>query len=561
MSHVKNERDVILENAIQRIETQAPKDVSLSGRGVVLEINTITKETGQEGWNAEAFSLQNSTGSAYVSATAPQANKELVFGLNEDPGTNSGHNTLDFAWHLHANGTISIVENGQMINFSGGAATNPGGTEGEDTTTPDTGADSGSPPNKIIHWYGDSFTWGWDGSTGARVSVPVPQYVDGRTNGADITNFGVNSATLGDALAGSNVNYPPWANQMDVTTSDWVVIAFMYNDAWKVTTQTYRDQLRRMYTLAKDNGKTVVFQTCHYTDPALGDISSYVNAMKAEAVALGIRCIDVYSYTKEQFTGNIRDWVPDGYHPTQTAYNIIGEFLVNQFLSFMPGLTAAGTGGGVGGGGDPLPPPPATDIFPQSGTIAYFGESVTYGMRPEFAGRSPNQIPSKFDDDLSNFTVANEGVTDKTTARILNGDYVHPPLDTWLQTNKPTYLILQIGIYEHHIDGGTSASVFKSNLEQIVDRVRAAGIVIIFQTSHETSIEAKIGQYRAAFDEVAEAKDVPKINLFDYSYNYRTSRGLTIMDMCPDGVHPSDATYVLYGAYCADSFKRKIGAV
>lgn len=558
MADIQNDRDKLLQAATQRMADINSQAVTLIGRNVNVVANSLIK-TAPAAWDGDGYSVQSYEGAAYASGTVPNNTGELAFGLNTDPESDLTQNSLDYAWHLHADGTMSIIESGNEITIGGG--TIPGGSGGSGGTggTGSTGGGTSDPPpptpapstTPILYYYGDGYTAGFDGS--AYVTTPVPEYVDGHTGNLTVTNEGVVGNTTTRALDGTDGQHASWATQMANSDATWVIIALGFNDAASLTTTAYRSNLRSLYDIAVAAGKSVIFQTVHYVDPALfADREAYVDAMKAEATAIGIDCFDLWTYTETQFTGDIRTWLPDGKYPTQTSYNIISSWLTDQIVATIPDVTGAGGGETGGGGGAPS--------YPQSGTIAYWGDEVIFGLDGSYNNvATPPTVT--FDNDLSNFTVTNEGVSDNTTTRCLAGtDTLHTALTTWLAAHARTYFICQLGMWDHYIDSGITTTQYQTNLEDIVDAVRAAGQIIIFETFNETNIEGTVAPYRAVMNSVATAKSVPVIDQFTYLYNYRIANGLSVADMFPNGYHPTQAVYTMKGHYGATRFKEIIGA-
>lgn len=550
MSTVQNERDVILEGAIQRLDVSPASDISLTGRGVEVAGNVLSKPASSlPAWDADAYSNQNSTASAFASATAATNDGELVFGLNQDPKSGTGYASIDYGWRLHADGTVSIVESGQEISLQGTITGNVGGGTGAGT-----GGTTTTPP-VTLGYYGSSFVAGYNGSD--FVATPVPEYVDSRTNNLAVTNYGVNSSNTTKAINGTNGVQPPWAQQMANTSDQWIIIEYGLSDSYDLTVDAWRTNLRQMYNDAVNTGKQVIFQTIHYVDTvAVGDpeASGHIQGMRDEAAVLGIHLIDTWAYTKPLWQPSIRTYVPDGYHPNQGAYNTIGEYVTNQLLTFMVGVTSvdAGTGTGTGTG--------TASGYPQSGTVVYWGDSMVLGLDANF---NTGYIPpvTTFDDDLANFTASNEGVTDNTTTRTLNGtDTAHTALDTWLASHPCTYFICSLGYNDNYIDGGITPDQTRINLEAIIDKIRAAGAIAILETFNETDHEAGVSPHRDAIHTAATNKNVPIIDQYQYLYDYRIANNLGVYDMYPNGYHPTQAVYTMKGHYAATRFKQIIGA-
>jgi beta-glucanase (GH16 family) len=179
-----------------------------------------------------------------------------------------------------------------------------------------------------IDWYGDSFVYGYDGGQGGgRVPVPVPAGVQALLPGHTIRNEGVNSNDTTKALAGTDGVHPAWATQMANTNATVVIIALCFNDANAISTSQYQTNLNTMYTQAVAAGKTVVFETCHQVDPSKGNPANHAGIMRNLASSLGVGCIDLYQWSAVYFTQTpITFYVPDGYHPNQTTYNMISQY-------------------------------------------------------------------------------------------------------------------------------------------------------------------------------------------------------------------------------------------
>ncbi len=76
---------------------------------------TLEKISGGSDWNAQAYSNQGFSSGLYVSARPLQTNGAIMFGLNSDPSTNASYTSIDYAWYLEADGTLSIYENGASV--------------------------------------------------------------------------------------------------------------------------------------------------------------------------------------------------------------------------------------------------------------------------------------------------------------------------------------------------------------------------------------------------------------------------------------------------------------
>lgn len=97
----------------------ASSDITLTGQGVTISGNTITKTSGGAAWNADCNSLESFTGGAFASARAGASGVELMFGLNGDPATASNEKYLDFVVYLRSDGAILIFENNAHVATGG----------------------------------------------------------------------------------------------------------------------------------------------------------------------------------------------------------------------------------------------------------------------------------------------------------------------------------------------------------------------------------------------------------------------------------------------------------
>lgn len=86
--------------------------------GIAVNGNTLTK-TSVSISSGTAYSNTGATGSAYVSATIGQVNKEGYFGLEaDDPSANQGNVYPDYAWGVWRDGTLNIRDHGFSININ-----------------------------------------------------------------------------------------------------------------------------------------------------------------------------------------------------------------------------------------------------------------------------------------------------------------------------------------------------------------------------------------------------------------------------------------------------------
>lgn len=95
--------------------------LTLSG---VSQTGLTLKKLGATGnWDAQAYSNQSFASGAYVAARPGQTNMAIMFGLNEDPTTDASYLSLDHAWYIEDDGTLSIYENGAQVVTDAGSYT------------------------------------------------------------------------------------------------------------------------------------------------------------------------------------------------------------------------------------------------------------------------------------------------------------------------------------------------------------------------------------------------------------------------------------------------------
>lgn len=145
------------------------------------------------------------------------------------------------------------------------------------------------------------------------------------------------------------------------------------------------------------------------------------------------------------------------------------------------------------------------------------------------------------DDGYTGWAANNRGLDGNAVPFMLNG--TAPNGQTWQTyiTNLGTvkrYIAISSGINEaYHVPGYTTTQ-FKTDLGQMIDIARAGGHFVILQTLSETDDGAPVA-YKDAMIAVSQTKNVPLIDIFEYSSQYRLQQNLTIYQMVPDGTHPT----------------------
>lgn len=209
---------------------------------------------------------------------------------------------------------------------------------------------------------------------------------------------------------------------------------------------------------------------------------------------------------------------------------------------------------------------PAPTPIPTTKIVAYHGGSSIWGWdgdSGELGTRVSYPAPKVFDDNLPAsppYDVINEGVNGNTMNKLLNGlDGVHPQWSNYISNTAANIIIVNCAINDAY-EAGNTVTQYKNNLRQIIDLTLAQNKIIILETPQETDDSAP-DAYRQAMVEVAAERGISVIDQYTYLKNYRLTNNLTIYQMCPDGVHPNQATYTLKGQYAAQRFTQIMSAV
>jgi lysophospholipase L1-like esterase len=218
----------------------------------------------------------------------------------------------------------------------------PGGQPNPDPTPP---PPDPVPPNTspyVIDYYGDSTVWGWASGSGqppVRVDIPAPLAFANRLPSSPqnlVRNEGVNGTTACGLLEGDGV-HPPWPEQMQASSATHVIINHGINDRKVNDVTRYRTCLTALSTVARANGKQVVFET---PNPISAEgLAVYVDAMRSVAAAQQppVPVINQYQFLTNHLDGrSVIEIVPDGEHPSQAVYIMKGEYAADVFMSLFP---------------------------------------------------------------------------------------------------------------------------------------------------------------------------------------------------------------------------------
>ena len=188
--------------------------------------------------------------------------------------------------------------------------------------------------------------------------------------------------------------------------------------------------------------------------------------------------------------------------------------------------------------------------------IEYYGDSTVWGYASGTDGaRVANPAPAVFATALParlQYAVKNEGVNGSTACSLLMGtDGVHQPWRIQMAQSKATYVILNHAIndqWKHSVEE------YRNCLWSLARITRQSGKHVIFETPNPTRDSGNDGldTYVSTMRAVALREQVPVIDQYRYLTDYLQGRKLE--ELCPDGLHPSEAVYRMKGEYAARAF-------
>ncbi len=191
-----------------------------------------------------------------------------------------------------------------------------------------------------IDYYGDSTIWGFaSGSAGAQVARPAPVIFDGQLPSAAryvVQNEGVSRTTACQLLQGTDGVHPDWSTQMRNSTAKFVIINHAINDQRSdigESVPAYKACLTALSQIAKQSGKNVILETPNPTDQTGFGLEQYVTAMREVAATERLNLIDQHAYLLNRLNGaDVRALMPDGTHPSDSTYELKGNFAATEFL-------------------------------------------------------------------------------------------------------------------------------------------------------------------------------------------------------------------------------------
>lgn len=292
-----------------------------------------------------------------------------------------------------------------------------------------------------------------------------------------------------------------------------------------------------MFVLNNDRGEPFHGGVCYLSefDRYMSDAELSAQAASASiVVATGLR----------SFKKGIEATIGDALTGTNgTAFTSSGTLTVNTDAPSFPSP-------------DPDPDPPPTGdgliVLSPGGIIEYHGDSTIRGHNSIDGNRVATPAPERFSLALGSlYVVRNKGFGLASTTSLLAGTVDQVAWATYVPASDADVFIINHGINDNY-GGTTTVNQYGLNLEAIVDIVRDANKQIIFETSNPVNSAPQLN-YVNKMREVAAALNVPLID--QHAYLMSVLNGAPVFDICPDGTHPSQATYLLKGDYAAGVFQ------
>jgi lysophospholipase L1-like esterase len=187
--------------------------------------------------------------------------------------------------------------------------------------------------------------------------------------------------------------------------------------------------------------------------------------------------------------------------------------------------------------------------------IDYYGDSTVWGYASGVGSQVVKPAPAVFAEALPaslKYEVRNEGVSGTTACQLLNGtDGKHPAWKSQMAASDAGIIILNHAINDQWKD---DLPTYRSCLLALAQIAKKSGKKVIFETPNPTRDSGKEGldTYVNAMKAAALQAQVPVIDQYQYLTNYL--QGSSPTTICPDGLHPNDAVYIMKGKFAAKAF-------
>lgn len=194
-----------------------------------------------------------------------------------------------------------------------------------------------------------------------------------------------------------------------------------------------------------------------------------------------------------------------------------------------------------------LSPMPAVAAQPPAlPLIAFYGDSTQWGLDgAKYVATGLNTRADHPATDyvcLCGYAVSNRGVKSTTSRQLLDGDGVNQPWTT--EMADPSISIVVVNHAQNDgasiASGAMSFADYNANLRALRDAAIAAGKTFIFQTPNICNT-ANVPQLVDNVRAMATERGNQLIDL--YAFGTQLAIGRTMVEFCPDGVHPNQWYY------------------
>lgn len=186
----------------------------------------------------------------------------------------------------------------------------------------------------MIGFYGDSTIRGYKSHSGDQTALSTPQAFEtavALSGCYTILNEGADSSRIEHLLSGEDGKHPRWDTYLTKAKVDIVITNHASKNGNPVS--QYESDMTEFVSIARKHKKVVIFMTPNPI--AEGGLDAYVDAMRRVASVHKVPLIDVDKHLKsymERTGQRIADVVPDGYHPSDAMYVLIGRYAAQEFL-------------------------------------------------------------------------------------------------------------------------------------------------------------------------------------------------------------------------------------
>jgi lysophospholipase L1-like esterase len=205
--------------------------------------------------------------------------------------------------------------------------------------------------------------------------------------------------------------------------------------------------------------------------------------------------------------------------------------------------------------------PPGAAAHHSARVIEYYGDSTIWGYNPAGGGRVATPAPAAFARALpasAHYEVRNEGVNGTTACALFYGrDGKHAPWPQQIAASGARFVVISFGIND---EWKYDVNTYKSCLYMLAHTAQQHGKQVIFETPNPTrdSGAGGLDVYVDAMRDVADQGDIPVIDQYRNLTDYLAGRAPSTI--CPDGLHPDQATYIRKGQYAARVFLQRFPA-